>query len=50
MLLEWTTKDWQEITRVELPGKLGSSLRPLNSNRWYFKLENGKYYEIQLDD
>jgi VCBS repeat protein len=49
MLLEWTHNGWQEITRAELPGYLGSSLIPVKADRWRFQLENGEYYEIQLD-
>ena len=31
MLLEWTGSQWQEIARVELPGVLGSSLKPVRN-------------------
>ena len=48
MLLEWTTKEWIEITRTELPGSLVSSLEPSRPGHWRFRLENGKYYEIHL--
>ena len=48
MLLEWTPDGWQEITRVELSGSLGSALMPLQADRWQFRLENGNCYEIQL--
>lgn len=50
VLLEWTPDGWYEMTRAELPGTLGSSLIPLTANRWRFRLENGKYNEIQLDE
>lgn len=49
MLLEWTGHQWQEIARVELPGVLGSSLKPMRDGCWQFRLENGQYYDIQLD-
>ncbi len=48
LLLEFTPEGWHEITRSELSGVLGSSLAFLGKDRWGFRLENGKYFEINL--
>lgn len=49
ILLEWTSKGWQELARLTLPGAIVSSLIPLESGRWRVRLDTGNYYEIQLD-
>jgi hypothetical protein len=49
MLLEWTGKAWQELTRAALPGELSSSLIPVAANRWRTRLDTGAHYEIQLN-
>ncbi len=49
MLLEWTPNGWKEIARTELRGYLGSSLVPLNGNRWIFRLESGSFFQIHLE-
>lgn len=49
MLLEWTGSQWQEIARVDLPGVLGSSLKPVRGGCWQFRLETGQYFDLQLD-
>jgi hypothetical protein len=50
MLLEWSPDGWHEITRAQLPGPLASSLIPVKDSRWRFRLENGRSYEIQMDE
>ena len=49
MLLEWTDKEWQELTRIALPGELRSSLMPVDASRWRIRLDTGAHYEIRLD-
>lgn len=49
MLMEWSPDGWREMTRVQLPGTLGSSLVPMGEGRWRFRLENGRFYEIQIE-
>lgn len=50
MILEWSPDGWHEMTRAELPGTLASSLIPVEDGRWRFRLENGKSYEIQMEN
>lgn len=50
MILEWSPGGWSEMTRAELPGTLASSLIPMGDGRWRFRLENGKSYEIQMEN
>ncbi|HSO19580.1 MAG TPA: VCBS repeat-containing protein, partial [Desulfosarcina sp.] len=48
MLLEWGSDGWRTVSRVDLPGVLDSSLRPLTDHRWQFRLENGQSGELRL--
>lgn len=50
MIVEWSNDGWHEITRADLPGTLASSLIPVGAGRWRFRLENGKSYEIQMEN
>jgi VCBS repeat protein len=47
ILLEWTPRGLKEVSRVNLPSSLVSSLRQHKAHHWTFRLENGFYYEIQ---
>lgn len=49
MLLEWADTEWREISRVDLPAALKTSLRPVGEDRWQFQLHNGNDYEIRVD-
>ena len=49
MVLEWTENGWHESARVTLPGSLTSTLEPIKTNRWRFQVNNGDYYEVQLN-
>ena len=48
MLLEWAGNQWREIAGVDLPGVLGSSLKPVRDGHWQFRLETGQYFDLQL--
>lgn len=48
MLLEWTPHGWREHDRIELPGVLESSLVPAGFNRWRFRVNTERIYEISV--
>lgn len=48
LLLEWRKNGLKEISKVELPNQLRSSLKIIKSNHWYFQLINGQVYELYL--
>jgi len=48
LLLEWTPEGWNEITRIDLPAALESSLFPIQPDRWRLRLANGQSFEMQL--
>jgi len=50
MLLEWTHEGMKQIAKVELSGRIRSSLMPVNGHTWRFQLDNGDYYELYLKE
>ncbi|WP_413699973.1 hypothetical protein ACLKMH_22060 [Psychromonas sp. KJ10-10] len=49
MLLEWTENGWHERGKVSLQGRLTSSLVLVKADRWRFQLDNGAFYEVQIN-
>lgn len=49
-LLEWTPDGIREITRIELPGALESSLISSGHHRWRVEVKTGDSYEVQLSE
>ena len=48
MLLEWTPHGWREHDRIELQGVLETSLFPTGFNRWRFRVNTERIYEISV--
>jgi len=49
-LLEWEPAGIREVARASLPARLDSSLISAGPNRWRFRLEDGRFLEVQLRD
>jgi len=49
MLLEWSPNQWQVVARTLLPTRLGSSLVPTDDGGWRFYLEDGRHFEVHID-
>lgn len=49
MLLERTENGWHERGKVSLQGRLTSSLVLVKADRWRFQLDNGAFYEVQIN-
>lgn len=49
MLLEWSPKGWKKHAEVRLPSNLVSSLKPMKSGVWSFKLASGEWYKVVLE-
>ena len=48
MLLEWSPDGLQVVARVELPGRLASSLTPTDDGKWRFHVEDGRHFAVQI--
>ena len=48
ILYQWSPNGVDELTRVNLPAPISSSLVPVDVNRWWFNLEDGRYMEIRV--
>lgn len=47
-LIEWNSGKWRELSTIELPSKITSSLTPLSENSWQFASSTGKIYKISI--
>jgi len=50
MLLEWTQTGIKQIAKVELYGRLRSSLLLVKRHHWRFQLDNDDFYELSLKE
>ena len=48
VLLEWSEDGVNELARIELPGRLESSLMQSGENRWRFRLVSGEFYKVSV--
>ncbi len=49
ILFQWSSIGVRELARTNLPAPIASSLTPVSSSRWRFKLHDGQNMEIRWE-